>query len=332
MGAKISKIATYLPSKILSNNELAKEFGKWEPEKIETKIGIRERHITAENETAGDIAYMAAEILLQDYDKDKIDMLILCTQSPDHFLPTTACILQDKLKLRTTIGAFDFNLGCSGYIYGLAIAKSLINSNMSNSVLLIMAETYSKHIHPKDLANRTIFGDGAAATLIEKNPKEKIHEFILGTDGKGKNNLIVLNGCFRSGRKENIEEKTNDAGDIFTDNHLYMNGPDIFTFTIEAVPKAVGLCLEKNKMTLNEINYVIFHQANKYMIDYLRKKIGIPKEKFYSNMLLTGNTVSATIPIALADSLKYRSLKSGDKVLLCGFGVGYSWGAVIIEI
>ena len=309
MGTRISKISTYLPEKILSNNELAKEFGRWEPEKIENKIGIRERHITAANETAGDIAYKAAEELLQDYDKDKIDMLILCTQSPDHFLPTTACILQDRLGLRTSIGAFDINLGCSGYIYGLALAKSLINSNMSNSILLIMSETYSKHIYHKDLANRTIFGDGAAATIVEKNPKEKIHEFILGTDGKGKNNLIVLNGGFRSSREENIKEKTNDAGDIFTDNHLYMNGPDIFTFTIDAVPKAVGLCLEKNEMTLSEIDYVIFHQANKYMIDYLRKKIGIPKEKFYDNMLLTGNTVSATIPIALSESIETKSYK-----------------------
>lgn len=332
MGAGIYKIATYLPKKILSNNDLAKEFERWEPEKIENKIGIRERHITDENETAGDIAYKAAEIVLQDYKKDEIDMLMLCTQSPDHFLPTTACILQDKLKLRTNIGAFDFNLGCSGYIYGLAMAKAFINAEIAESVLLIVAETYSKHIHPKDLGNRTIFGDGAAATIVEKSSDEKILKFILGTDGKGKDDLIVLNGCFRSGYKKDIEEKTNNAGDIFTDNHLYMNGPDIFSFTIEAVPKAVGQCLEKNGMTLDEIDYVIFHQANKYMIDYLRKKIGIPKEKFYDNMLLTGNTVSATIPIAIYEALRKKVIKSGNKVLLCGFGVGYSWGAVIIEI
>lgn len=332
MGSKVLKIATYLPEKILRNDELAKEFNRWNPENIEKKLGIRERHIASDQETASDLAFNAAETVLQDFDRSKVDMLILCTQSPDHFLPTTACILQDKLKLRTTIGAYDFNLGCSGYIYGLAMAKSFINTGMANIVLLIMAETYSKHIHPKDLANRTIFGDGAAATLIEKNEEENIFEFIFGTDGRGKNNLIVPNGCFRSSRKSIIEDKTNDSGDIFTDNNLQMNGPEIFNFTIDAVPIAVNQCLEKNSIKLDEINYVIFHQANKFMIDYLRKKIGIPQEKFYSNILLTGNTVSVTIPLALADSIKQGYVKTGDKVLLSGFGVGYSWGAVIIKI
>ena len=332
MGSKIVKIAIYLPDQILSNNELGAEFNRWEPEKIETKIGIRERHIAAKNETAGDLALKAAEIVLENYDKHKIDMLIFCTQSPDHFLPATACILQKKLGLQNNVSAFDFNQGCSGYVYGLAIAKSFISAGIAHAVLFLVGETYSKHIHPKDLANRTIFGDGAAATIIEKDSKEHIHEFILGTDGTGQNNLLVPNGCFRSVRDENAVELTNDAGDIYTHNHLYMNGPEIFTFTIEAVPKAVNECLALNNMTLDEIDFVIFHQANSYMIEYLRKKIKIPKEKFYSNMLLTGNTVSATIPIALADCLNHSIVKQGDKILLCGFGVGYSWGAVIIEV
>jgi len=332
MGSKIVKIATYLPDQVLSNKDLAEEFNRWEPEKIEAKLGIRERHIAARNETAGDLALKAAETVLDSYDKDKIDMLIFCTQSPDHFLPATACIIQEKLGLSNKVAAFDFNQGCSGYIYGLAMAKAFIKSDIAHTILLIVGETYSKHIHPKDLANRTIFGDGAAATIIEKDSQEHILEFILGTDGRGQNNLIVPNGCFRSVRDENAEEKTNDAGDVYTSNHLYMNGPEIFTFTIEAVPRSVNECLAKNEMTLDEIDYVIFHQANSYMIEYLRKKIKIPKEKFYANMLLTGNTVSATIPIALTDSLSHGIVKKGDKVLLCGFGVGYSWGAVIIEI
>ncbi|MCX6278619.1 MAG: ketoacyl-ACP synthase III [Bacteroidetes bacterium] len=332
MGCKIVKTATYLPEKVLTNNDLAIEFNRWEPEKIEAKLGIRERHITAKHETAGDLAFNAAETVLDNYDKDRIDMIIFCTQSPDYFLPATACILQKKLGLRNNVAAYDFNQGCSGYIYGLAMAKAFINSGIAENVLLLVGETYSKHIHPKDLANRTIFGDGAAATIIEKQSREQIYEFILGTDGAGKNNLIVPNGCFRSEYDENAIEITNNAGDIYTDNHLYMNGPEIFNFTIEAVPSVVNDCLLKNNLTLEEIDYVIFHQANSYMIEYLRKKIKIPKEKFYSNMLLTGNTVSATIPIALDDCLNHNIVKLGDKVLLCGFGVGYSWGAVIIEV
>ena len=332
MGSKLVKIAVYLPEKVLSNNELGAEFNRWEPEKIETKLGIRERHISAKNETAGDLAYESAKLVLQDYDKDKVDMLIFCTQSPDHFLPATACILHKRLGLQNKTAAFDFNQGCSGFVYGLAIAKSFINTGIANVVLLLVGETYSKHIHPKDLANRTIFGDGAAATIIERDSNEHIHEFILGTDGSGQNNLIVPNGCFRSLYDDKAEEFTNSAGDIYTNNHLYMNGPEIFNFTIESVPQAVNECLTLNNVTIDEIDYVIFHQANSYMIEYLRKKIKIPKEKFYSNMLLTGNTVSATIPIALADCLSHNIVKPGDKVLVCGFGVGYSWGVTIIDV
>lgn len=332
MGAKIKAIEIYLPEFVLTNDQLAIEFGRWEPEKIENKLGIKERHIAAKNETAGDMAFYAAEKVLVNYDKAKIDMLILCTQSPDHFLPTTACVLQDRLGLRTDLCAFDFNLGCSGFIYGLAMAKSFINSGIASNVLLITSETYSKHIHPKDLALRTLFGDGAAATIIEMAPDEHIHEFVLGTDGKGMNNLIVPNGGLRSAYVPDASEKVSEAGDIYTDNNLFMNGPEIFNFTIETVPVAVEKCLEKNNLTLDDIDYVIFHQANRYMIEYLRKKIGIDKGKFYDNMLLTGNTVSSTIPIAFSDALTNVKIVQGNKVLLCGFGVGYSWGAVVVEV
>lgn len=332
MGAKIKALGTYLPESVLTNIQLANDFRRWEPEKIEIKLGIKERHIAAEKETAGDMAFYAALKALENYDKEKIDMLILCTQSPDYFLPTTACLLQNRLELKTDLCAFDFNLGCSGFVYGLAMAKSFIKSGIASSVLLITSETYSKHIHPNDLALKTIFGDGAAATIIESSDEEHIFEFVLGTDGSGKDNLIVPNGGFRNAYDALAEEKKTDSEDIYTDNNLFMNGPEIFNFTNNAVPKAVEQCLKKNKMSLDEVDYFIFHQANKYMIEHLRKKIGIPKEKFHADLLLTGNTVSATIPIAYSDALDNGTIKQGNKVLLCGFGVGYSWGAVIVEV
>jgi 3-oxoacyl-[acyl-carrier-protein] synthase III len=332
MGAIIKALGTYLPESVLTNIQLANDFRRWEPEKIENKLGIKERHISAEKETAGDMAFYAALKALENYDKEKIDMLILCTQSPDYFLPTTACVLQNRLELKTDLCAFDFNLGCSGFVYGLAMAKSFIKSGIASSVLLITSETYSKHIHPNDLALKTIFGDGAAATIIESSDEEHIFEFVLGTDGSGKDNLIVPNGGFRNAYDALAEEKKTDSEDIYTDNNLFMNGPEIFNFTNNAVPKAVEQCLIKNNMSLDEVDYFIFHQANKYMIEHLRKKIGIPKEKFHANLLLTGNTVSATIPIAYSDALDNGTIKQGNKVLLCGFGVGYSWGAVIVEV
>lgn len=323
MGSFIHSIEYYLPENVLDNKKLSQEFPEWEADKIFDKVGILNRHIVSKNETALDLAYNAAEKVLQNFNRELIDFVLLCTQSPDYYLPTGACSLQEMLKLRKDIGAFDFNLGCSGYIYGLAIAKSFINSQMASNVLLIMAETYSKHIHPSDKSNRSIFGDAAAATIILSSSKENIHEFELGTDGKGKDNLIVKKGGMR-----NLYFRNQDL----SENYLYMNGPEIFNFALDVVPELVQKILLKNKESIDSIDFCIFHQANKFMLEYLRKKMKIDPAKFYINMLETGNTVSATIPIALKDCLETGLVKSGDKVLLVGFGVGYSWGATIVTI
>ena len=332
MGAKITNIEYYLPEKVVTNDQLAKQFPDWSSEKIEKKVGIRERHIVNEDETALDLALKAGKKILKNYDKDKIDFLLFCTQSPEYYLPSGACILQDKLGLRENIGAFDYNLGCSGFVYGLVLAKSLINSNIAKNILFITSETYTKHIHSKDKSNRTIFGDAAAAVIIERSEEEQIGGFVLGTDGSGYKNLIVPYGGLRNRYDPNAKEIDDGSGSIRTNNNLYMNGPEIFNFTIKAVPKVVSETLEKNNTTLDEIDYVIFHQSNKYMNEYLRKKIDIPNNKFCENLLLKGNTVSTTIPIAIKDSLDNNSIKKNDKVLVVGFGVGYSWGATIITI
>lgn len=329
---EIKAIEYYLPKNILSNELLAKEFPEWDAEKITDKIGIKQRHVVAKNETALDLAFHASEKALKKFDKNLIDFILLCTQSPDYYLPTSACILQNRLGLKTSIGALDFNLGCSGFVYGLALAKSLIQSKIATNVLLVTAETYSKHIHPKDKANRSIFGDGAAATIISESAVNKIFEFELGTDGSGMSNLIVQNGAFRNKFDPSEKDTIDESGNLSNNNYLYMNGPEIFNFTIANIPTLVNRVLTKNALSLENIDYVIFHQANKYMLDYLRKKIKIAPEKFYQNMENTGNTVSATIPIALKDCLDNKIIKPGNKVLLCGFGVGYSWGATIISI
>jgi len=285
-----------------------------------------------EDETALDLAFKASEKVFQYYDRKNIDFLLLCTQSPDYYMPTSACILQDKLELRTDIGALDFNLGCSGYIYGLALSKGLISSKIAKNILLITSETYSKHIYPKDRSNRTIFGDGAAATIIEKSKENGIFEFSLGTNGKGYKNLIVLNGGLKYRYDPNAEEIKDNSGNIRTNNNLYMNGPEIFNFTIEAVPKVVKDVLGKNRTTIDELDYIIFHQVNKYILEYLRKITKIPKEKFCINLLHTGNTVSSTIPIAIKDCLINNKIRKENKILILGFGIGYSWGATIIKI
>jgi 3-oxoacyl-[acyl-carrier-protein] synthase-3 len=332
MNVKIELIEYYLPERILTNNDLELEFPDWSAKKIESKIGIRQRHISALDETALDMAYKVGEKLLSKIDRDTIDFVILCTQSPDYYLPTSACILQDRLGLKTTVGAFDFNLGCSGFVYGLAIAKGLICSDIAKKVLLITSETYTKHLHKLDKGNRSIFGDGAAATLVSASNEDKIHNFALGTDGSGSENLIIKNGGLRSLYNPDSVDWIDDADNLRNDNNLFMNGPEIFTFTIEAVPTLIEEVLTKNDMKLEEVDYFVFHQANQYMLQYLRDMIGIPEDKFYINLLNTGNTVSATIPIALREAMDNNKIKTGDKVLIAGFGVGYSYGATIITI
>jgi len=330
MGAKIVKIDYYLPETILTNEELSVLFPDWTPEKIEEKIGVRERRVVGPDETALDLAVQACEKVLENEDKSSIDFLLLCTQSPDYYLPSSSCILQDKLGLRKETGAFDYNLGCSGYIYGLGIAKGLISAGLARKILLVTAETYTKHINPLDKGNRTIFGDGATATIIEYSDRNQLFEFELGTDGSGYNHLIVPNGGLRNKYDSNALAKSED--DPVTGNDLFMNGPEIFNFTLQRVPGLVKNVLLKNNLTLDDINFCIFHQANKFMLDYLKKKLKVPDEKFYNNLLFTGNTVSSTIPLGLHQSLKNGTIKTGDKIMLVGFGVGLSWGATIIEI
>ncbi|MCB5259623.1 MAG: ketoacyl-ACP synthase III [Candidatus Cloacimonetes bacterium] len=326
------KISSYLPERVLSNEELSELFPEWTPKKIEKKLGVRTRHISAQDETALDMAVKASERIFESVDRGIIDYLLLCTQSPDYLLPTSACILQDRLGLRTEIGALDFNLGCSGFIYGLSLAKGLLSAGIAENVLLVVSETYSKHLHPRDKGNRSIFGDAASAMLVDKSFLSKIHEFALGTDGKGWSNLIIPNSGMRNILHSQANDWTDENGVLHNDDKLFMNGPEIFNFTIEAVPKLINQVLEKNRMSLDDIDYVIFHQANQYMLQYLRDIVGITEDKFFIDMTDTGNTVSATIPIALEKCLRDDIVKQGDQVLLAGFGVGYSYGATIITI
>ena len=326
-GSKIEKIEIYLPEKVLSNSDLMNEFPEWDTGKIEKKVGIKNRHIVSEKESAFDLALEAGKKVLLDFDREKIDFILYCTQSTTYFLPSSACIIQDLLGLRKDIGALDFNLGCSGFVYGLSIADSLIKSGRASSILLITAETYSKHLHPLDKGNRSIFGDGAAATIISKNENGGIGEFVFGTDGSGFNKLIVKDGAFLS---QSALLKYEDFQ--YDTKYLYMNGPDIFNFTMDVVPQLVTDTLIKNNLDFDDVDFFIFHQANKYILEFLRKKIKIPKDKFYINIEETGNTVSATIPIALSQCLEQNLIKEGDSVMLIGFGVGLSWAGCIIEI
>lgn len=329
--AYIKSISYYLPEKVVTNAELVAEFPEWTVDKIADKVGVKQRHVAVDGETATDLAVKAAEKLFvenSEITKESIDYVIFCTQSPDYLLPTSACLIQNRLGLRTDIGAFDFNLGCSGYVYGLSIAKGLISSGIATNVLFLTGETYNKHFHPRDKGNRTIFGDAASATIISTDGYAEIGEFALGTDGDGAENLIVKSGGARC--KEKVGDLMFDEnGNPHSSDYLFMNGSEIFMFTQKNVPIVVKQTLAKNNLTLDDLGLVVFHQANSYMLNFLRKKIKIAEEKFFVNMAMIGNTVSNSIPIALYDA-KRQGLFHGA-VLICGFGVGYSWGGCILN-
>jgi 3-oxoacyl-[acyl-carrier-protein] synthase III len=332
--AAIKGIASHLPEAKLTNGQLAEEFGE-RPERILEKTGIAVRHIAAPEECASDLGVAAAKRLFERgaCTPEDIDCLLLCTQSPDYFLPTTACLVQDRLGLRTDCGAIDFNQGCSGFVYGLALAKSLVESGTATNVLLITADTYTKFINRRDRTLRTLFGDGAAATLVGPvdSAKELMGPFVLGTDGRGARKLIVPEGGMRNRNGEGVEEQ-DSRGNWRSKRNLYMDGAAVFNFTLSTVPKALDQLLGKAGISVEQVDYVIPHQANRFMLERLRPKLNVPSEKFCIDLELTGNTVSSTIPIALENALQTRRVKTGDRVALIGFGVGYSWAAAIVEI
>jgi len=337
MIAYIKSIEYHLPERRLSNEDLHVEFPEWSINKIEKKTGIKTRPIAAQDECASDLGEKAAKQVFESgaISPEKIDYLIFCTQSPDYFLPTTACLIQDKLNLPVSAGAIDINLGCSGYIYGLGIAKGLIETGQARNVLFITAETYSKFINPRDKSVRTLFGDAGAATLLsvsDLKDQASIGPFVYGTDGKGANNLIVPNGGLRSPIKKTPEKIIRDENDNYrSSENLYMNGSEIFTFTLKRVPEIIHQLLNKQSLLMDDIDHFVFHQANKFMLDHLRRKLKIPEEKFCTAYEESGNTVSSTIPIALKGLMKSGGLKENDILMLVGFGVGYSWGATLVK-
>jgi 3-oxoacyl-[acyl-carrier-protein] synthase-3 len=333
--AAITAVEFALPQTILGNDQLAEEFPDWTAEKILAKTGIRQRHVAAEGECASDLAVAAADRLFQSgvCRRDDIDFLLYCTESPDYFLPATACVLQRRLGLRTGCGALDFNLGCSGYVYGLGLAKGLIESGQAGRLLLITAETYSKFIHPRDKSVRTLFGDAATATLITATPAASclVGPFIYGTDGAGADNLIVPTGGLRQQRVADAATVEDASGNARTVNDLYMNGGEVFNFTLRVVPDTVSRLLVRAGVTMQDIDLVILHQANKFLLDHLRKKLQVPADKFWVAMEDVGNTVSSSIPIALKRALEAGKVRPGHRLMLVGFGVGYSWAGTLIR-
>jgi len=324
--AAIGPIAIHLPEKVEDNEFLGSQFPKWNMEMIAAKTGICQRHIAGPEECASDLGVAAAERLFAEHgiDRSSIDFLLFCTQTPDYVLPTTACLMQDRLGLPISIGALDVNLGCSGFVYGLALADGLIRSGIARRVLLITAETYSKYIDPTDRSLRTIFGDGAAATLVEASEAPSLGSFVFGTDGRGGDTLLVTEGGARP-KQNAIQPRKRKRWP----SSLYMDGPELVKFSLDVVPPLIDKVLKNAKWDRDKVDMYLLHQATLFMLDHIRERLSLDREHTPEALEPYGNTVSSTIPILIHDLRRSGRLRPGKQTVLVGFGVGLSWAGCV---
>ncbi|MBT3173254.1 MAG: ketoacyl-ACP synthase III [Lentimicrobiaceae bacterium] len=331
----IKYINCYYPNNILTNEDIANQFPDLKIKELTRLTGVHKRYISGKGETSVDMGVSAAEILLtkNSIDRNSIDFIIFCSAGGDFITPASACIIQNRLGLPSNCGAFDFNQGCTGYIYGLSIADGLIQSNNAKNVLLITSEAITKTIHPDDSSNRAIFGDAATATLVSKNNNGSDNKFIFGTDGSKFDKIIIKHGRERYPLPEYAEQDSLDNyGNAQNDSKFYMDGAEVFNFSVNKAPELVNSLLVQNNITIDDINYFIFHQANQIILETLGKKLKIPKDKLIIDISETGNTVSSTIPIALSNAIRSGKIKRGNRIILAGFGVGFSWGGTILDL
>ncbi len=324
--AALGPISVHFPSRVETNEDLQREFPDWGMSAIAEKTGIYQRYIAAPDECSSDLGVAAAERLFaeNDIDRKSIDYLLLCTQTPDYPLPTTACLIQTRLGLRTDIGALDFNLGCSGFVYGLSLADGLIRSGVARRVLLITAETYSKFIHPSDRSLRTIFGDAAAATLIEAAEEPSMSAFEFGTDGSGADTLLVTARGNRSADKAH-----RPRGRKRWPSDLYMDGHSLMAFTIDAIPVVVQNILRRANLTQDQIDLFLLHQATLKMLQELRSALNVSDARLPIYLGDVGNTVSSTLPILIDKLRREKALTADMTTMMIGFGVGWSWAGCI---
>ena len=319
--AFIKAISYYLPECVITNEQLCQELHDPGVEALAKQAGVRVRHVASSKETSSDLAVRAAKMLFNQYNINPADVefVLFCTQSSDYQVPSTSCIIQDRLGISTNAGAVSIDLGCSSFVYGLAIGNSLIEAGVTKNVLLLTADTPSQYLSPDD-KNRMLFGDSAAATFLSGDGIAEVGKFVLGTDGSGYDKLIIKNGGARNRIRDNSD------GD-----YVYMDGEAIFKFTMDRIPPMISEVLDRNGMNGEQLDYYVFHQPNKFMMTMLRKICGIPKEKFYINLEETGNAASSSVPIGLADCLANGTIHHGMNVMISGFGVGLSWAGAILK-
>lgn len=330
MPARIHSVRFALPSTIYANSDYFEEFPEMSGSSIE-KTGVRERHIAQKGEVSSDLALSAALKLIEEEGirKEDIDFILYNSADLDFYTPATSCVIQGKLGLRNDCGAMDLVNGCSSFVYSLGIAGGIIETMGARNVLLLTSSFLTRFIHVKDKANRFLFGDGAAATFIVKSDMKSIGPFVYGTDGKNYEKIIIRDGFARFPITESSSvERSDEYGNVTSNACFFMDGTSIFLFSNRVVPPMINELLDKAGLKKDDVDLFIFHQANQYLNEHLRKKLDISPERFFHCMQY-GNTVQSTIPIAIREAQLAGKLKPGMTTVLAGFGTGLSWAATI---
>ena len=335
MSVTIADIGVALPNNVVSNEDLRAQYPDWDFDRLEARTGVMSRHIATDGETALDLAFAACESLKANGALDGIDGLLFCTETPDYPIPSNACLLHGKLELPRNVLALDINMGCSGYLYSLEVARSLITSGAASRILLATADTYSRLINPGDRSTRVLFGDGAAASIITAADDDAsgIIDLSLGSEGKFYDRFIVPAGGTRTPLSDATAIETEDrSGNIRTPADITMEGFQVLSFFNGVIPKHVRGVLEANDLTLDDVDLFGFHQASQVALDSIAKALKIPAEKLVNKLATTGNLVSASVPVALAMARDDGTARPGQLAILCGFGVGLSWGTALVRL
>ena len=334
--AGIEGIGYSLGALTVTNAQLQAENPHWDMSKTVERTGVSSRPIAAEGETALDLAIQATADVLQrlQITAEDIDALVFCTQTPDHVLPPNSVLLHGRLGMLPSVMAFDITHACSGFVYGLGIARSLVMSGTARRVLVVTADTYSRLVHPLDRSIRPLFGDGAAATVVSaQQPRLRVVDASFGTSGKNAERFIVKNGGARHAAAVGSTSVEPDrSGRIYSDDHIRMDGIGLLSFFNNAVPTAVREMLDKHELAVSDVSLFVFHQASRLALDGISRALQIPEQKMIFDMEDTGNLVSASIPVVLAKLIDKGVVTEGQTIVLCGFGVGLSWATVLIKV
>jgi len=333
MNVIIQDIAYAFPDNCVTNDDYKRENPDWNMAKLTPKTGVQARFIAGPEETAFTLSLKACDKLFEKYDKNTIDTVIFCTQSPDYIMPANAYLIHSHYNLPQHVIAFDITQACSGYIYGLLLSKSMIISGTSKNILLINADTYSKYINAKDRSTRVIFGDGASASIITSTTDDRgIIDFEIASSGKEYKNFYIPDGAAKTPyAKSDHSLKDDGNGNFRTEMDIHMNGLGVLSFFKTMVPRQIKQLLIKNNLDLKDINLFVFHQASQIAIDSISSILRLEKSKVFTNIQNLGNLVSASIPVALKMAIDEKKINKGDFVLLSGFGVGLSWGTCLIK-